>query len=246
VNGKKDWSLWQKRAVVLDAWWKSYGMEPPYPYVHEVFDKYLIVDIDSRYAKVKYDFNDGEVAFSEPETWKPVQVEYKSGLAVVRRTVLQPIKFSGGSELEYECYGILFGDEDHRDLEGTYFTKDTNFYLDWYNQRPWLYHHGMNKHVSLDAAGVWKTAEADDKGVFFTGELDSRHKYLEEIQTLLDEGNLYPSTGTFSYLMKVSKGGWISDWPVGELSSTVAPAEFRMDAISPRAAKALETLGGMP
>ncbi len=244
-NEKKDWSLYQRLDVVRTAWWEGYGADAPYPYIHEVFDKYIIVKIKGRYAKIGYSFDDGDVKFAPPEEWKSVEVEYKGGLATVRRIAPNPIKLVDGSELEYECYGILFGSREKRDLEGTFFTKDTNLHLGWYNQRPWLYHHGLNKHVQLDNVGTWKSVEVDDTGAFFRGELDARHRYLEQVQELLSEKALLPSSGTFNYMMKVADDGEILEWPVGELSSTVAPAEFRMNPISPRAAKALETLGGM-
>lgn len=246
MSAQKDWSLYQRGEVIRMAWWDSgYGNETPYPYIYEIFDKYVIVKVKGKFAKVKYSFNNGDPEFAEPQEWKQVEVEYKSGLLVARRVARNPIKFVEGSELEYECHGILYGSRAKRDLEGTFFTKDTNFYLDWHTQWPWLYHHGMNKHVSLDNVGLWKSAVPDDVGVFMRGELDSRHRYLEQVQELLDDGDLFPSSGTFNYMMKVAEDGEILDWPVGELSSTVAPAEFRMNPISQRAAKALETLGGM-
>jgi len=241
-KGKKDWSLYQRLDVVRTAWWKSYGIESPYPYIHEVFDKYLIVIIEGKYAKVAYSFNDGEVEFVSPQEWKQVEVEYKGG--VVRRISTDPIRFVDGSELEYECYGIKYGSRDKRDLEGTYFDADTRFHLDWHIQWPWLYHHGKNKFIQLDNVGTWKSATPDDAGIFFRGELDARHRYLQQVQELLQEKALHPSSGTFNYMMTVEDDGHILEWPVGELSSTVAPAEFRMDPISQRAAKALLVLGG--
>lgn len=244
-KAKKDWSLYQRLDVIRMAWWGGYGDQSPWPYIHEVFDKYIIIMIKGKYAKVAYDFNNGDVEFAEPEDWKSVEVEYKGGVARVSRIAPNPIRFVKGSELEYECHVVLFGDRETRDLEGTYFDGDTRFHLDWHTQWPWMYHHGMNKHIQLDNVGMWKSPAIDDAGVFMRGELNSRHRYLEQVQELLEDEALFPSSGTFSYMMKVADDGHILEWPIGEVSSTVAPAEFRMNPISQRAAKALEILGGM-
>jgi hypothetical protein len=150
-----------------------------------------------------------------------------------------------------KSYAAIWGDEEHPDWYGTWFTRDTDFALDWYNERPWLYDHTMNSFVGAAKIGSWKDADLDDHGLFFLGELDSHFRYLDEVEFLMELGYLFPSSGTLSHAMQVADDGWIRRWPVAELSSTTQPAEFRIpaqgvDASSRRrAAEAIRRLGGL-
>jgi hypothetical protein len=46
--------------------------------------------------------------------------------------------------------------------------------------------------------------------------------------------------------MRVGDDGHVEDWPIAEVSSTVAPAELRMQPISARGMQALRALEGVP
>lgn len=84
----------------------------------------------------------------------------------------------------------------------------------------------------------------DDDGVFLEGELRKAFEYREDIKYLLDEEALYPSSGSLGYLVKVADDGWVSDWPIAEVSSTVTPAEFRIGPFKPAVIKAVNVLQG--
>lgn len=229
---------------MVNVWWSyTYGNEPPYLYPIAVYSDYIIVGYSGFYIRVGYEMDGDTVTFDDPEEWTVVEMEFKSG-GVQRVMGLEPIK-SINDKGRYGVYVVRFGDPEHRDLHGNYFTKDSNFYLDWYDRRPWLYHHGL-KPVKTGPirSGYWDTFATDDEGVFFEGELAESFEYQAAIQELLAAEKLYPSTGAAGYMVKASEDGWLSDWPIIEASSTVSPAEFRHGPIAPNVAKAVKTLEG--
>lgn len=166
------------------------------------------------------------------------------GLTIVPNRAIRAVENRPG---RFKAYGALFGSPDAVDLYGTFFTPDTNFYLNWFNRRPWIYDHGMNDMLGGESnrIGEWVDVDIDEEGVFFVGELMERHKYVNAIEQLLDEQVLYPSSGTLDYMAKFDwETGEIKDWPIVEVSSTVAPAEWRMNPIGQSARNALQVLGG--
>jgi hypothetical protein len=169
---------------------------------------------------------------------------------VVHRTFQSPIQAVEGKPSLYKSYGAIWGDHEHLDAYGTFFTRDTELGLDWFDRRPWLYGHGQNRFAGSQKLGDWKDHGLDDHGLFFLGELNARFEYLDEVQFLMDIGYLFPSSGTLSHILRVADDGWIEQWPIVELSSTPQPAEWRIpkqvDASSRRrAAEAIRTLGGL-
>ena len=170
-------------------------------------------------------------------------VIFRTDNAFVNQMLQSPIRSVDGST--YRAYGVLFGSAEERDLYNTYFTRDTEYYLDWYESRPWLYHHGRNPQLAAERTsriGTWRSADIDDKGVFLEGELDRRHKYVEEIDTLIAAEILFPSSGSLQYMVRIDDDGFVKEWPIVEVSSTVSPGEWRIAAIQPAAQRAYETL----
>ena len=50
-------------------------------------------------------------------------------------------------------YGVIFGAPAQKDLQREYFTAKTNYALNWYPQRPALYHHGQDEKVQAEPKG---------------------------------------------------------------------------------------------
>lgn len=136
------------------------------------------------------------------------------------------VKFVKGSDLLYEGLAIPFGSPQHRDLDGEFFTKSTNYCLDWFpDGRPQLYHHGLNGKTKTAVVGREKSHEIRDDGIWIQGELDKRGRYLTVVQQLIDEEALGMSSGTMPHLVETdSKTGEIKTWPWVEESFTPTPA----------------------
>lgn len=157
----------------------------------------------------------------------------------------EPFRVVDASRARFRIYGVLFGDEDHRDLYGTYFDARTKYHLGWYKTLPWLHHHGMNPTLraeGLQKVGDWDTFGQDEVGVFLEGELNLRHKYVDALLELAQAGVLYPSSGTLEYAAAINRNGHVDEWPIVEVSSTVSPAEWRMEAMTPEVVRAYRAL----
>lgn len=133
------------------------------------------------------------------------------------------VKFVG--EEIIEGLAIPFGGPlGGRDLEGEDFGPDTDFALKWYDQRPLLYHHGMDAGITTEAIGRQVKAWVGDGGVWARAQLDRSHRYFEEIRRLVEAGKLFFSSGSLPHLVKKRWDGHIERWPWVELSLTPQPA----------------------
>lgn len=124
-------------------------------------------------------------------------------------------------------YLVVWGDAKQKDLEGEYFTPNTNFELDWYAQRPALYHHGLDGTVSTKSVGAITALKADDVGLWAEAQLNIRDAYEQAIMGMVKAGKLGWSSGSLSHLVEVEDDGQIKRWPIVEGSLTPSPAEPR-------------------
>lgn len=124
-------------------------------------------------------------------------------------------------------YLLIWGQAGQRDLQGEYFTPQTDVGLDWYDQRPVLYHHGLDGALKAAVIGVMDTLRPDETGLWAEAQLDLRERYVRAVHRLIDQGILSWSSGSLPHLVEVSAGGQITRWPIVEGSLTPAPAEPR-------------------
>lgn len=130
-------------------------------------------------------------------------------------------------------YLVLFSGADDPDLQGDYFTKSTDLYLDSGETRPILYRHGAHPVIKSRKLGK-ATLTIDEVGVFVEGELELRDKYEKAIYGLAERGKLGWSSGSMSHLVSKNANGKsfeITSWPIGEASLTPAPVEGRTAAV---------------
>ncbi len=124
-------------------------------------------------------------------------------------------------------YLVIWGDSAKRDLQGEYFTPDTDLGLDWYPKRPVLYHHGLDGKVKSAVIGAIDTLKADETGLWAEAQLDLRQRYVQVVKRLVEKGILAWSSGSLPHLAEVAGDGRILRWPIVEGSLTPAPAEPR-------------------
>lgn len=130
-------------------------------------------------------------------------------------------------------YLVVWGDAEHTDLQGEYFTPNTDLALDWYAKRPALYHHGLDGTMKATPVGVIDTATPDAVGLWAEGQLDIRNRYVDAVRKLVKRGALAWSSGSIPHLVEVADDGEIKRWPIVEGSMTPSPAEPRNTGISP-------------
>lgn len=119
------------------------------------------------------------------------------------------------------------------DLQGDFFTKDTDFFFESGETRPILYRHGSNSVIKSRKLGR-ATLTVDDVGVFLEGELNLRDNYEKAIYKLAEMGKLGWSSGSMGHLVTKKQSGKsleILTWPIGEASLTPNPVEGRTSAI---------------
>lgn len=136
------------------------------------------------------------------------------------------IKAIDGAPGRVGGYLVYWGSEGEADLQGEYFTPQTDLGIDWYPQRPALYHHGLDGTLKSTVVGVIDTLKADETGLWAEAQLDLRNRYVAAIQDLIGRGVLHWSSGSLPHLVERVKG-WISRWPIVEGSFTPTPADWR-------------------
>ena len=123
-------------------------------------------------------------------------------------------------------YLAAWGNAEERDLDGEYFTPDTEFELDGKKALPVLFHHGMDETLKARPIGVIESWKKDDIGLWVEGILAERDEYIAAIERLIDEGYLAWSSGSMPHQVRI-ENGQIKYWPVYEGSATHIPADWR-------------------
>jgi hypothetical protein len=129
-------------------------------------------------------------------------------------------------------YLVRFTSEDEPDLEGEYFTKDTDF--GEAESAPVHYQHGMDAKIGKRKLGK-ATHKKDDFGVWAEAQLNLRDEYESFIYAMAEKGKMGWSSGTASHLVErqpTTKATWIKSWPLGlDDTLTPVPAEPKNEAI---------------
>jgi hypothetical protein len=126
-------------------------------------------------------------------------------------------------------YLVRYGSPNETDLEGDYFTKDTDFGFPTDTKVPLnlYYHHGMDKTIGKRPVGKGYVM-ADDKGLWYQAQLEMSDEYGKMIADLAKKGRLGYSSGAASHMVERKTFGNVSEitrWPIAEASLTPTPAE---------------------
>ncbi|MCY4009248.1 MAG: phage major capsid protein [Chloroflexi bacterium] len=124
-------------------------------------------------------------------------------------------------------YLVVWGSPQQRDLQGEFFTPETELGLDWYDRRPVLYHHGQDAALKSALVGVLEALQVDEIGLWAEAQLDRRLRYFRALTELVQRGALGWSSGSLPQLREVASDGRILRWPIVEGSLTPTPAEPR-------------------
>ena len=160
-------------------------------------------------------------------------------------------------------YLVLWGDPAHRDLEGLgsqrvnrdgsrgdYFTPETQFDSDYTGANGVLVdlEHGRDPDgVGADENAVlgqvdWKSAKADDLGLWVERILNRRNRYMQYLEQLIEAGLVANSSEAVDGAVQRDADGRIVRWPLRRDTLTVEPMEPRMLTANPLAVKALAEL----
>lgn len=152
------------------------------------------------------------------------------------------LKFINDERGRIGGYLLVWGTPHQRDLQGEYFTPETDLALDWYAVRPVLYQHGQDDALKTAVVGQIIDLRADEVGIWAEAQLHLRHHYVQAVQHLIEQGALAWSSGSLPHLVEREADGRIKRWPLVEGSLTPTPAEPRYTHVATVQA-AYKTLG---
>lgn len=127
---------------------------------------------------------------------------------------------------------LLWGNPGQKDLDGDYFTPETNLWLNEYKSVPAMFHHGLDAKIGLTAIGKRLKAAKDDVGVWVEDWLDKSHKYWAFIEKLLKAGALYYSPGSAPHLVERETDGRLKSFAVVDDTLTPIPCQYRLRPVS--------------
>lgn len=235
-----------RQMAVYDAW-REYRNGDWSSHVVECYDDYVIIwDSNQKtHFQVGCDMSGDDITFAPMNEWVEVKLQAEwitksiellglQDLVVVQLPQVPDqsyaIKTLGGNRIG--AYGILWGDEEHRDLHTEYFTPDTKdikAIFDVMGAVPNIVHHGVDDEVEKFVIGAVDVMEPDDKGVWWESKIKEFESYRKYVEPLMAEKALFSSSGTLPGAKRVNKEtGEITRWPVAEMTGTWIPAEYRM------------------
>lgn len=130
-------------------------------------------------------------------------------------------------------YGIVWGG---RDLEGEYFTPDTDLWLDRIPPlKCLLFDHAttpLPNSVKQDTPAAYVLGKPDrfgfdEYGMWVESLLEEHEEWQQYVNELVDAGVMSYSTDSISHLTARAEDGWIKSWPIPAISLTHHPAEPR-------------------
>jgi hypothetical protein len=140
---------------------------------------------------------------------------------------MNPIKAEQVSSSKWRVLAIPYGGPfKGKDLDGEFFSPRTDIKPDWFDRRPLVWHHNLDRNLKADPViGTADDLDQRDDGWWATVWLDRSHRYWEQINELLSAGKVYGSSGSLPNFVRTdAKTGEILVWPYIEQTFTPTPA----------------------
>lgn len=249
----EDRSMYDKANDVIDAFRARFPAVNAW--VEDVFDDAIIAGGEGQYFRIPYTRSeDGEIAFGMVSEWVEVRrntqwEEIKDGLSVAGLDDVSRQNVEGEFLLVAPAgavkalgdgrvggYLVTFSGPDAPDLEGDFFTSETDFDVPEAGKSTSIYYgHGLDPVIKRRRIGHGQL-KVDDVGVWVEGQLAMRDEYEKAIYEMAEAGKLGWSSGTAPNLVErkmVGDAFHIKSWPLGlDASLTPIPAEPRNVVLS--------------
>lgn len=140
---------------------------------------------------------------------------------------MNPMKAEQLSNSKWRVLAIPFGGPfDGRDMDGEFFSPNTDIKPDWFDRRPLVWHHNLDKTMKADPVlGTADDLEQEDDGWWATLWLNRSHRYWSQVDELLRAGKIFGSSGSLPNFVRIdAKTGEILVWPYIEQTLTPTPA----------------------
>jgi hypothetical protein len=136
-------------------------------------------------------------------------------------------------KLTVRLLGVGFGSKDHRDLDGEFFTKETNFNDEIFqvkgvnydhNPPSWMANPYGSHELRTEFIGTGKLVETTDAGRWYELEIMKAEEYHEFFMKLINKGFMGASTQSVPGTVTTLPSGEITAWPEVAMALTVQPA----------------------
>ena len=112
-----------------------------------------------------------------------------------------------------------------KDLDGEFFSPNTDIKSDWFDRRPLVWHNNLDKTIDDPVIGTADDLEQQKDGWWTTVWLDRSKRYWSAINELLGKKAIYGSSGSLPNFVRTDhKTGEILVWPYIEQTLTPTPA----------------------
>lgn len=130
------------------------------------------------------------------------------------------------SSSKWRVLAIPFGGPfEGKDLDGEFFSPNTDIKPDWFDRRPLVWHHNLDKTMPDPVLGTADDLEEKKDGWWTTVWLDRANQYWAAVNKLLSAGKVYGSSGSLPNFVKTNaRTGEILVWPYIEQTLTPTPA----------------------
>lgn len=225
--GKADMSLSeQAQSVYAAVSMVSQGAE--YPYVEDIFDAFVIVELGEAYFKATYTRDEsGAVTLAPRDQWVEVEEQWvevaasaatKAGAAIAGEAseVYATVKALGDRTLELR---VAWGWDGHRErfLQGV-----TDFDTENYPTPPVAYYHGFDAKGKKSPRPVYigKTIKRENRadGHYLTAKLNNKPE-ADKVWSAALAGKAVVSPGTIGHLIRKEPDGTLTYWPIAEISA---------------------------
>lgn len=219
-------------AQYIESAWEEESQEDlRYSHVREIFGDHIIVamgyGMNARMFSVPYSIDGEDVEF---KTDNMTQVQLKTEwVAKSAEFDINPYTVKSLGADRVGGFAVVWGNENRRDLDNQWFTKNTLGYLDVFKamgKLPWLFDHAADGKIKSTVVGeIDKMEIVDDIGVWFEAKILEHEIYKKYISKLVQAKALFSSSGALPYSVKVAKSGEITSFSVVEVSGTHHPAD---------------------
>lgn len=223
-EAKADLSLGDQMQAVASA---VYGANSGYCCIEEVFDTYVIIEVDDTYFRAEYSkAEDSSVTLSARDTWieveevwQPVGNSAKAGALEFDNDpsqVMATVKALGDRTLELR---VAWGWDNHKEqfLQGV-----TDFDLENFPTPPVAYYHGYDKKNKKSPKPIYigKTIKRENRadGHYLIAKLNDKPEANAVWQAALAQKAVV-SPATASHLIRKEQDGTLTYWPIVEISA---------------------------
>jgi hypothetical protein len=148
------------------------------------------------------------------------------------RLIGEPMDFLKAEQLAPSKWRVLAipygGPFKGRDLDGEFFSPRTDIKPDWFDRRPLVWNHNLDKSMDDPVIGTADDLEQTKEGWWVTAWLNRSHRYWSEVNALLGQSKVYGSSGSLgaNWVRTDRKTGEILVWPFVEETFTPTPSNF--------------------